>query len=55
MSFGTSAEKKKKLVIGYQTYRQGSDEFRIISREKEKASDTISDLTARSDEFRIIC
>ena len=55
MSFGTSAEKKKKQVIGYQTYRQGNDEFRIISREKEKASDTILDISARTDEFRIIC
>ena len=47
MSFGSSAEKKKKQMIRYRNYQPGSDEFRIISREKENASDKISDLSAR--------
>ena len=44
MSFESSAYKKKTQVKRYRTYWQESDEFRIISGEKEKASDKISDL-----------
>ena len=52
MSFGSSAEKMKKPVKSDWTYRPRSEEYQVIRREKEEASDKISDLPAKSDEFQ---